>query len=341
MNNSKPFPKLKIKALFLVWAFPQGSHRSQLLAQALGMPIEYVYLMQRQGLFSAALKYPYQALKTPFVLLRHRPKVVFVQNPPIFGALIVYLWGLLTGTKLIIDSHTDALLAEWWAWTWPLHKFLSQRAIITLVTNEHLKEVVNQWAAPAYILVDPPETHPELAKVTFDNDKFQVVMVSSAAYDEPISEVLEVAQQLPEIQFYITGNFDRAPHHQGIRERAPHNVRFTGYLPDAEFYGLLKSAHIVMAMTTENHTIQSGAAEGLWLGRPVITSDWPILRNYFTQGAVLVDNSTESIRQAILTIQANYPQFEADILTLQQQRRAEWWQRAHGLMGVILQKAFS
>ena len=334
--QSKPFPKLNLKALFLVWAYPQGSHRSQLMAETLGMPVEHVYFMRRQGYLSALLKYPMQSLKTPWVILRHRPSVVFVQNPPIFGALIVYLWGLLTGTRFIIDSHTDALLASWWEWSLPLHRFLSHRAITTLVTNEHLYQVVADWDAPAFILVDPSTTHAKRTPVPLDGD-FNVVLVSTASYDEPIEAVLTAAANLSEIQFHITGNFDNAPHHQGVKERASSNVRFTGYVPDDEFYGMLDAADIVMSLTTEDHTIQSGASEALWLGKPVITSDWPVLRHYFSKGAMLVDNSASSIQQAIETIRDNQPQFQADIMALQAQRRQEWWERANLLTGLILQ----
>jgi len=333
---TKPFSKLGIKGLFLVWAYPQGSHRSQLLAQALGMPSEHIYFIRRQGLFSALLKYPIQAIKTPFVLWQHQPDVVFVQNPPIFGALIVYLWGLFTKTQFVIDSHTDAILAKWWQWTISLQKFLGQRAIITLVTNEHLLGIVKSWSAPAFILVDPPETYTKRSKVILPTS-FNIVLVSTASYDEPIDTVIEVAHNLSNIDFHITGNFKRSPHHQNIAQQAPPNVHFTGYIPDDEFYGLLNEADIVMSLTTENHTIQSGASEALWLGKPIITSDWELLRSYYTKGSVLVDNSAESIQDAIETIQNNLSRFQQEILELREERRKDWWRQANTLIGLILQ----
>lgn len=337
-ERPKPLTQLGIKSLFLVWAFPHGSHRSELMAHTLGMELEHVYFIRRKGLISAALKYPVQTLKTPLVLWKHRPRLVMVQNPPIFGALIVYLWGLISGTKFIIDSHTDALLASWWQWTLPLHRFLSRRAITTLVTNEHLYNIVAEWPARAFILVDPPVTYPHRTDFPVDETVFNVAVVSTASYDEPIDQVLIAARRLPTIQFYITGNFDRdTPHHRGIKEQAPANVQFTGYIPDEQFYGLLAAAQVVMSLTTEDHTIQSGASEALWLGKPVITSDWPVLRTYFSQGAILVDNTAEAIEQAITTMQAHLPAFETGIRQLQQTRQAEWWQRVSRLIQQIQQ----
>lgn len=336
-HPSNQVKALPVRGLFLVWGYPKGTHRSQLISNLFNMPCQHVYVTDRQGWFWALIKYPLQALMTPCVLLWYRPQVIFVQNPPIFSTMLVYLWGLLTGSKFIIDSHTDALLASWWAWSLPYHRFLSQRAITTIITNEHLEKLVTEWDAHAFILVNPPEIHSERAKVDFPDNSFNVVLISSASYDEPVANVLEAAKKLPEVQFHITGSYDTSVDHKKIRENSHRNVRFTGYLSDSEFYGLLEAADVIMALTTENHTIQSGAAEALSLSKPLITSDWPLLRNYFTQGAVLVDNTASEIAQAIVTIQDNLAQFRAEAQALQEQRRLEWQQQANRLIDFITQ----
>jgi len=324
-----------IRALFLVWGAPQGAHRSQFTAQEMGMEIEHVYLTPRQGALYALVKYPVQAVETLAVLARQRPQVVFVQNPPIFAALMIYLWGLRTGTKYIVDSHTDALLSSWWTWSLPLHRFLSRRAITTLVTNEHLRQMVAAWGANAFTLRDLPTTFPRRRQVHLDNNSFSVVVVSTASYDEPTSQILEAASNLPEVSFYITGNYRaKAPH---IIQRAPANVHFTGYVPDEEFYGLLEAAQAVMCLTTENHTMQSGASEALWLGKPIITSDWPLLQEYFNQGTLHVDNTADGIRRAVITMRDDLPDFEAGVLALQAERRSEWLQKADALTCQIRQ----
>jgi glycosyltransferase involved in cell wall biosynthesis len=338
MNNvvKKRLDELDIRALFLVWGFPLGAHRSQLMAQLLGMRVEHAYLTRKQGRLYALLKYPVQALQTLIILVRQRPRVVFVQDPPIFATLMVYLWGLVTGTKYVIDSHTDALLAPWWEWVRPMHRFLARRAITNLVTNAQLQQIVAAWGADAFILQDVPTTFSNRRQVHLDDAAFNIVFVSTVSYDEPIFQVLEAAKNLPDVRFYITGAYDaRAPH---IVQNAPANVHFTGYLPDEEFYGLLEAAQTVMCLTTENYTMQSGASEALWLGKPIITSDWPLLREYFNQGTIHVDNTAGSIGQAVLTMRGNLPAFQADILRLQQVRRQEWWSGVSSLIHLI-QKA--
>jgi glycosyltransferase involved in cell wall biosynthesis len=329
------FSELGVRALFLVWGFPQGAHRNVFMAQALGMDVEHVYLTRKQGKLYALFKYPVQAIKTLIVLARRRPRVVFVQNPPIFATLMVYLWGLITGTRYVIDSHTDALLSSWWAWSLPVHRFLSRRAITTLVTNEYLRQMVADWGADAFILRDIPTTFPRRQWIQLDNTGFNVVVVSTVSYDEPISEVLEAAGKLPGVNFHITGDYHTKAQH--IVQSAPANVRFAGYVPDEEFFGLLEAAQVVMCLTTENHTIQSGALEALWLGRPIITSDWPLLQEYFNRGTLHVTNTADSIQRAVVTMRDHLPAFETGIQALQVERRDEWRQKTDVLIRQIRQ----
>ncbi len=326
-----------LDGLFIVWGKPHGSHRSQLTARLLGLEVAHVFTETRRSVFNAGWRYLRQARKTMRLLNQKQPQVVFVQNPPIFAALCVYLWSRFrrTGTQFIIDSHTDALLAPWWRWLSPLHRFLSKRAVTTLVTNEHLRQLVAGWGATAHILGDPPATFPHREKPALPAKAFTVALVSTASYDEPIEPVLAAARQLPAVHFYITGNWAKRRSDIPAQTRGDENIHFTGYMPDEQFYGLLEAVDVVMCLTTQNHTIQSGANEALWLGRPIITSDWPLLREYFYQGAVFVDNSAAGIEQAVLTAQQNHRALQAEITQLQGARRREWQQKAAEIMALI------
>jgi len=320
-------------ALFLVWGAPQGSHRSQFFAQRLNIDITHIYLTRRQGVIYAIFKYPYQALITLIMIIRKQPEVVFIQDPPILAALPVYLYSFFRRVKFILDAHTDALLAPWWQWSLPLHRFLSRRAVTTIVTNEHLKNIVLNWGADSFVLTDPPITNPPMKEVEIDMDHFNVMVVSNVSYDEPIEQILEAAENLPDCRFYISGNYpEKRP---DIVESAPDNVHFTGYIPDDEFYGLMKAVHIVLGLTTENHTLQSSANEALWMGKPIITSDWPLLRSYFHQGAIHIDNTSSGIRRAVQEMAANLPAYETGIRALQQERQQTWDAKMQTLIRTI------
>ena len=334
-DTGKSLSERGIKGLFLVWGSPKGAHRSQFMAEEFQIPIEHIYLTPKQGKYYALLKYPFQALKTLVVLARRRPQVVFVQNPPIFAPLMVYLWGLIMGTKYIVDSHTDALLASWWEWSLSLHRFLSHKAITTLVTNDHLQRMVADWGASAFTLTDVPTIFPERKQFHLNGSSFNVLYVSTASYDEPISEVLQAAHGLPEVGFYITGDYQtNMPH---VVQDAPTNVHFTGYVPDDEFYGLFEAVQVVMCLTTENHTMQSGASEALWLGKPIITSNWPMLRGYFNQGTFHVNNTADEIFRAVVTVRDNLPAFEEGIQDLRTEKQVEWDQKVQAIIRQIEQ----
>jgi glycosyltransferase involved in cell wall biosynthesis len=330
-NSGKPFADLDIKTLFLVWGFPHGSHRSKLMGEQLGIDVRHVYITAKQGRFIAPFKYIFQMIMTFGLLIRHRYQLVFVQDPPIFAVLPVYVYGLFTKARFIIDSHTDALQASFWKWTLPLHRFLEHRAITTIVTNDELRAMIESWGAHSFTLEDPPAQLDISKPVTLPDSKLKVVMVSTADYDEPIQEVLEAAQDLRDVDFYITGDFTNSHCHQSAVNSAPKNVHFTGYLRE-DYFALLNTADVVMCLSTENNTFLSGDNEALWLGKPLITSDWPILRRYFSKGTIHIDNSVEQIRQSILDMRDCLGEYRAEMRALQAERRYEWWARIDELL---------
>jgi glycosyltransferase involved in cell wall biosynthesis len=91
----------------------------------------------------------------------------------------------------------------------------------------------------------------------------------------------------------------------------------------------------VMCLTNQDHTMQRGACEALCLGKPIITSDWPVLREYFSQGTLHVDNSAEGIYQAICRMKENLPAFQEGIQALRIAQRQEWQDKISRLVHLI------
>jgi glycosyltransferase involved in cell wall biosynthesis len=270
-------------------------------------------------------------------LVWHRYQLVLVQDPPIFAVLPVYVYSLFSKARFIIDSHTDALQAPFWEWTLPLHRFLERRAITTIVTNDCLREMIEGWGGHGSTLEDPPAQFNISKPTALPDSTLNVVMVSTADYDEPIREVLEVARGLQDVDFYITGDFSRSDYYQSIVESASENVHFTGYLREG-YFALLNAADVIMCLSTEDNTFLSGANEALWLGKPLITSDWPILRRYFSKGTIHIDNSVEQIRQGILNMRDHLDAYQAEMHALQAERRRDWWARVDQLLPLIQQE---
>jgi glycosyltransferase involved in cell wall biosynthesis len=317
------------KAVFLAWT--AHNRRSQLIAQSLGIPLHLIHALKRRY-YLAPLRYLLQSGQTLALLFRERPRMVFVQNPPIFAALWVYLYAKLTGAHYVIDAHSGALLAPWWQWSLPIHAFLSKRAATTLVTNEHLANQVRQWTDKVFILADIPSEFPQGRPYPLQGE-FNVAVINTFSPDEPIERVLTAAAALPDVQFYITGDPIRA--NKRHLQQHPPNVRFTGFLPDADYFGLLRAVQAVLVLTTHDHTMQRGACEAVWLAKPIITSDWPVLRTHFHKGTLHVDNSVEGIRAAVQQMRADLHKLEAEIHLLQQERHAEWQSQSQFLMQLI------
>lgn len=318
-------------ALFLVWAPPSHSRRSELMARRLGIPLRRVHVLKMKP-YLAPLRYAIQAILTLVILFRERPRVVFVQNPPVFAPLFAWLYCGISRSGLIIDSHTDALQCRSWQWSLPLHRFLSRRALTTVVTNEHLRQVVEGWGAKSQIIIDVPSELPAGKPYPVEHP-FNLAMVSSFAPDEPLDEVVDVAESLPDVGFYITGDpvqgFKRLP------TNPPPNLHLTGFLPDEEYYGLLRSVDGVMALTKEDHTMQRGACEAVWLGQPIITSNWPLLRRTFHSGTIHVDNTFEGIQAGVMQMRAIYQELAGEVLLLQEERRQQWEEIVTWLDGLI------
>jgi hypothetical protein len=73
------------------------------------------------------------------------------------------------------------------------------------------------------------------------------------------------------------------------------------------------------------------------LGKPIITSDWPVLRDYFNKGTVHVDNTSEGIQAGIRRMQAEGSTLEKEITLLQQERWAEWNEKYTALTQLIVE----
>ena len=72
----------------------------------------------------------------------------------------------------------------------------------------------------------------------------------------------------------------------------------------------------MQCLTTRDNTMQRGACEALSLSRPIVTSDWPLLRSYFAQGTVHVDNTAAGIRSGIAQVLKDRERFETEIVGL-------------------------
>lgn len=121
--------------------------------------------------------------------------------------------------------------------------------------------------------------------------------------------------------FFVTGRSDRVA---GVRRKISSNVTFTGFLSQADYHGLLAASDAVVCLTTRNHTMQNGACEAMFIGTPILTSDWPVLREYFSGGAVHVDNTAAGIRDGLRHLIRSIDMYRRGVRELRGRRQREW-----------------
>jgi glycosyltransferase involved in cell wall biosynthesis len=323
-------------AAFIVWGPRFKGRRSIVLGAALGVAdVSFVARRWRRGLLGDPLKYPVQTWRTLRILAGRRPRVTLVQSPPTVATWIVALYAALTGGSFIIDAHSDAFQRPRWTRPRWLNRLIARRALVTLVTDAHWAQRLDDWGARWMVVPDVPTAYPDsegVAEVGNNSDRFMVMVVNTWSGDEPIRAVIDAAAQLPQVRFKVTGPADDRLRRLGS---LPDNVDFTGFLADADYYALMRSSQAVLCLTTRDHTMQRGACEALSLARPIVTSDWELLRAYFDAGTVHVGSTAAGIRDGIQEMLDNYARYLAEIAGLRVRRVQEWETRRQELMRLM------
>lgn len=322
------------EALFLVWGPQSHGPRSRVFARELGIPIRFVTSTRRRGLLVAPFKYAVQGARTARLLWADRPQLVLVQSPPTFAAMAAWLYATVTGARFVVDAHSAAMMSPYWTRPRWLYGRMTRRALATVVTNEHFAREIRRMGGRAIVIPDIPTSFPPGQSYPVAGT-FNVMVVNSFAPDEPLSEVVAAARDLREVSFYVTGD----PNRDGVEvpPDLPPNVRLTGFLPDDTYHALMFSCQAVLCLTTRDHTMQRGACEALWTGRPIVTSDWPLLREYFSAGTVHVDNTAGGIREGVREMLRDHSRYEEEIGRLQAERR-RGWQTAIGSLLELLDR---
>ena len=308
-------------AVFLVWGPPGRGPRSRAFGQALGIDVVYISASAKRGRLAALYKYPVQMVQTVRVLRRRRPRVVFVQSPPSLAVMAAWLYAKTSGARYVVDAHSCAMRSFWWTRPRWIHRGLTRDAAATLVTNGTYAASLEADGGRTLVIRDVPLDGAGAEREPGTGEGFDVMVVNTFAPDEPLEEIVRAAEGLPEVTFHVTGDLRRIG---GTPPPAPANVRFTGFLPDEDYRALMASAGAVMCLTTHDDTMQRGACEALWAGRPIVTSDWGLLRDYFDAGTEHVDNSAGAVAAAVRAIAADPERYERGIADLQVRRRSEW-----------------
>jgi hypothetical protein len=158
---------------------------------------------------------------------------------------------------------------------------------------------------------------------------FNVAVISSFAYDEPLQIVFDAALQLPDVYFYVTGDKKNAD--KTLLIKKPDNVIITGFLDYNTYVDLLRKVDVIMDLTTENTSIVAGAYEAVALEQPLILTNWIPLRRYFNKGTIYINNSSDDIKKALMVAMTKKEELSKEMHQLKIERTKEWKEKISSL----------
>ncbi len=310
------------------------------LADEIGGEAQVIFTPRLAARPLIALRYLSCATLMIAILVRRRPRIVVVVNPPLWPGVIGWLYARLTGARFLLDSHPGGFGAQGHTveqrFQW-LHRFLVERSDGVLVASSPWVDVVESWGGRAQVVHEPLRDRGvgalAGARPRTQNVKRPVVLfVCIFAPDEPVTDVLEAARLRPDCDWWITGDPSRAP--AGVLADAGSNVHLTGYLGPQEYDAALGRADVVLALTTEPTSVMRAAFEAVDARRPLVVSDFSAVRDPFPY-ATTTANDGESIARAVGGVIENLESARSTAELAHRNHAERWDRQLAGLCSLI------
>lgn len=285
---------------------------SQNLGNALNMEVKQIYYRKIFGInIPAFFRYIIQSIATWVYLLKKQPTIIYVQNPPFFAPLAVYIYCFFSGSKMAIDSHTAAFLDAKWMRLFPIFRFVARKAILNTCHNYKNLEILKNWKIePAMVaqfsnpkydlkLLNKPMQNIKINKKISESE-FPIMMVNRFADDDDCETVIETAKLMPNATFFLTGDPSKAR-----LSNITSNVILTGYLEHNEFLKLMYRCKVILAFTLRPDTVLWSIREIIALRKPFVTTDSEVLHHYFNDIGFFTKSDAEVMKNRINEALAN------------------------------------
>lgn len=326
----------------IAWVTWEDHRRSRELADALGA--EYV-LLQFKG--PRWLRYLILGVRTTVFVARRRDHVLFCQNPSIVLATLLCVLRKPLRFRLVVDRHSNFKFHlknnnhPKWRIFQALSRWTIRKADLTIVTNNRLAGVVQEWGGEPAILQDKlPALYPSTPAKPPDfmrcEQKYSVMCVTSYGDDEPIEELVNAIASLPDVTAYMTGNYGGT--RWGRMKAALENdgVVLTGFVSEQDYVDLMASVDAVVVLTIRDDILTCGAYEAVSLRKPLVLSDTEILRSYFGNQPAYAKPNADDIANAIRRVLAeNNSTLVEEMESYASYLEAAWQQRFNGVQNKV------
>jgi glycosyltransferase involved in cell wall biosynthesis len=287
------------KPIFVIWKVYQ--RRAESLAAKLGLDVIYYHLpWEERSKAHKLVSYFFKLIRTASDLVRYRPKLLFVQLPPIPLLYLIALYSRFSGCKFIADCHNAMIDGPWIKFPFAVASL--KRAQYVLVHNPDIADMARKYGLDVTVSRDQlpkvPQYVDDQVLEKFNLKKGQYVIVPwNFAADEPIREFSECARALPEVQFVATWFKERL--NNELLKAMPGNVCFSGFLEVDIFNQLFYHAGAALSLTIREGTQPSAASEAIAFGIPVVVSDLQTTRRLYGDKVVFVRNEPQSIAEGL------------------------------------------
>lgn len=321
----------------IVWVTWEDHRRSRELAEAFNA--KYFPLLDKRSRY---FRYFSLSLRTLKLLRKEKPNTVFCQNPSIVLTTLLCVVKGLYAYQLIVDRHTNFKFKTMdskrptWLLFHALSRFTLRHADLTIVTNAYLKDLVEQWGGKGFVLQD------KLPSLTFRGKKklegaYNFAFICTFSEDEPYKDIVDLARHISDdIHIYITGNYKKWTEYMSGQLSLPSNVHLEGFLSEKDYQILINSVDALIVLTDMDYTLNCGSYEGVELGKPLILSDTPTIRGYFSKGVTYTSYDKKSITDAISYTVSNLELLRRDIASLKPELNEDWKVRFEKLKDAFL-----
>lgn len=275
-------------------------------------------ISRRSKLLSKEKDYKLVFIKTaiPFVgesletvrLIKNKDVVeVILQLPqgPLLLVTILSKFFFRKNIRIIADCHTGFLISN------SIKEFLLNKIFNWLlrfvdeiwIHNKTITEILPEWMKKKVRVVYDP--HP-YGKIGIPPVKDKVIFFWPCTWkgDDPWREVIEAFNELEKERkdwmVYITGNHPETAK-KIVRSK---NIVLTGFLPREKFDELIKSCHVVIALTKREYTFVHAAWEGYSLGKFVLVSNTRTMKEIYERydKVLFTKLDVDSIKKNIIKV---------------------------------------
>lgn len=305
----------------IVWITWENQRRNRELSKSLGIPL--FELSEIENIFNPFRKYATGIIKTLKILLDERPRLVICQNPSLVLALFLVISKRFFNIRVFVDSHNAGIFPNEGKSTLLniLSRFIQRHTDLTIVTNNILKEHVENNGGKSFVL---PDKIPDLPQIKTHplKGKYNFLFICTFANDEPYNAVFEAARCVgPDIFIYVSGNFKK----KGvIPTNLPENLMLLGFIPENEYIGMIRSVDATIVLSERENCLLCGAYETVAVEKPMILSKKEALMKYFNKGVIYSENVSEDIVKAIYIVLGKMETLSSQIRQLKEHRFAEW-----------------